>query len=349
MKKPEQFAARAGRAGIHLPATTRPGRDYQIGQERGTFHGVVAAAAIHHHDLRLGRHLSQVAQESADKSAFIQNRNYDGNTHQNQLYPVEPSGAVSKQPLMKIFNPLALTCSLLFCLQVTALGVDVPSGIDHASYDRLLKKYVNGEGLVAYGKWKESAEDRKTLDDYVAQFSGKGAAANGSERHASLINAYNSLVLKWILDNYPTESIWALKSSFKTKRHQVGGTSVSLDDIENGALRPEFGYRTHAVLVCAARSCPPLQTSAYTAGQLDEQVARAYRAWLGRADLNEFSAEKNEASISSIFKWFKGDFEKGGGVKSVIAKYGPASAQTVMKKPDSKLTYKTYNWGLNDQ
>ena len=42
---------------------------------------------------------------------------------------------------------------------------------------------------------------------------------------------------------------------------------VSLNDIENNVLRPEFGYRTHAVLVCAARSCPPLQQNAYSAGR----------------------------------------------------------------------------------
>jgi hypothetical protein len=255
----------------------------------------------------------------------------------------------SQIALMKSLKCLPALIALLICPLLSAFAVDIPAGIDHGPYDRLLKKYVNGEGLVAYEKWKASAEDRKALDDYVSQLGQKGTSASGGERHASLINAYNSLVLKWILDNYPTESIWALKNSFKAKRHRVGGDNVSLDDIENSALRPEFGYRTHAVLVCAARSCPPLQTSAYTAGQLDDQVARAYRTWLGRSDLNEFSPEKNEAAVSTIFKWFKGDFEKAGGVKSVIAKYGPASAQALMKKPDSKMTFKTYNWGLNDQ
>jgi hypothetical protein len=140
-----------------------------------------------------------------------------------------------------------------------------------------------------------------------------------------------------------------LKASFKEKRHKLGGATVSLNDIENDNLRPEFGYRTHAVLVCAARSCPPLQQSAYNASSLDEQVARAYRTWLGRSDLNEFFSDKNEANVSSIFKWFKGDFDKAGGPKAVMAKYAPASARAILDKPDSKITYKAYNWGLNDQ
>jgi hypothetical protein len=229
------------------------------------------------------------------------------------------------------------------------LATEVPAGVDYSSYERLLKKYVSGQGLVAYERWKGNAEDMKALDDYLAQFAVSGKAASGNERYASLANAYNGFVLQWILKNYPTESIWALKGSFKEKRHKLGGATVSLNDIENDNLRPEFGYRTHAVLVCAARSCPPLQESAYSGTGLEDQVARAYRTWLGRTDLNEFSPEKNEAAVSSIFKWFKGDFEKAGGAKAIMAKYAPAAARPLLEKPDCKITYKAYNWGLNDQ
>ena len=242
--------------------------------------------------------------------------------------------------------PFALT---LFAQSLCLGAVNVPAGINHDGYDGLLKKYVDQNGLVAYEKWKANAEDRKALTTYLEQFGAGGSSASGNERYASLINAYNAFVLNWIVQNYPTESIWALKNSFKEKRHKVGGEMVSLNDIENSALRPEFGYRTHAVLVCAARSCPPLQRSAYTRGQLVEECDHAYRVWLGRTDLNEFLVDKNEAVISSIFKWFKGDFEKTGGVKAILLKYAPAPAKPLLQKPDCKISYKPYNWGLNDQ
>lgn len=243
----------------------------------------------------------------------------------------------------------AILLPMLLSVSMACAAAAVPAGIKNDSYERLLKKYVNKEGLVAYSQWKANAEDMKSFDAYIAQFGEAGKPASGNEKYASLINAYNAFVLHWILENYPTESIWALKSSFKEKRHKVGGEMVSLNDIENTVLRPEFGYRTHAVLVCAARSCPPLQQSAYTADQLDDQVARAYRNWLGRTDLNEFFPDKNEANISSIFKWFKKDFDSAGGVKSVLGKYAPAPARPLLARPDCKLTYKSYNWGLNDQ
>ena len=240
-------------------------------------------------------------------------------------------------------------CMLLFCLLASTASATVPSGIKNDSYDRLLKKYVNKEGLVAYGTWKANAEDMKMFDAYIAQFGSTANPASGNEKYASVINAYNAFVLHWILENYPTESIWALKDSFKAKRHKLAGDLVSLNDIENSILRPEFGYRTHAVLVCAARSCPPLQQSAYTAGHLDEQVAGAFRNWLARPDLNEFFPNRNEANVSSIFKWFRKDFDAAGGVKAVVARFAPASARPMLERPDCRLTYKSYNWGLNDQ
>jgi hypothetical protein len=244
---------------------------------------------------------------------------------------------------------LATLLPILLSASIARAASAVPVGIKNDNYDRLLKKYVNKEGLVAYSQWKVNVDDMKAFDGYIAQFGAAANPASGNEKYASLINAYNAFVLHWILGNYPTESIWALKDSFKAKRHKLGGELVSLNDIENNVLRPEFGYRTHAVLVCAARSCPPLQQSAYSAGQLDDQVARAFRNWLARPDLNEFFPGKNEANVSSIFKWFRKDFASAGGVKSVLAKYAPTPARQMLAQPDCKLTYKSYNWGLNDQ
>ncbi|PYJ64242.1 MAG: DUF547 domain-containing protein, partial [Verrucomicrobia bacterium] len=150
----------------------------------------------------------------------------------------------------------------------------------------MLKKYVNEQGLVNYGAWKQNAADLSALDEYLKQFGAKiDNPAQGNEKAASLVNAYNALVLRWILSNYPTESIWQLKNSFSDKRNEIGERKVCLDDIEHGTLRPLIGYRAHAVLVCAARSCPPLQRFAYTAEKFDEQDDTAYRAWLAREDL----------------------------------------------------------------
>jgi hypothetical protein len=232
----------------------------------------------------------------------------------------------------------------------TGENVQVRAGIKHDALDRLLKKYVNDRGLVNYGGWKGNAADVSALDDYLKQFAPTAEpAAQGNERAASLANAYNAFVLQWIIGSYPTESIWQLKDSFKGKRNEVGGRKVSLNDIENGALRPAIGWRAHAVLVCAARSCPPLQREAYAADKFEEQDASAFRAWLARGDLNRFLPNEKRVEISSIFKWFKGDFEKGGGVPQVLGRYAPKDVREFAASGNYAVKYLNYNWGLNDQ
>ena len=152
----------------------------------------------------------------------------------------------------------------------------MPANVSQEAWDVLLKKYVDDRGLVAYADWKKNQTDLEALDSYLKKFADKPQTpATGDDAAASLINLYNATTIRWILANYPTESIKGLKDSFVEKRHDVGGSKASLDDIENTGLRPLLGYRAHAVLVCAARSCPPLQRFAYTPSQLDEQIDTA--------------------------------------------------------------------------
>jgi len=231
-----------------------------------------------------------------------------------------------------------------------AENVDVDTAINHDEYDRLLKKYVNEQGLVNYGAWKQNRPDVTALEDYLKQFAQKSdKPAQANEKAASLVNAYNAFMLRWILSNYPTESVWSLRDSFTAQRNDIGGRRVSFDDIEHGALRPLIGYRAHAVLVCAARSCPPLQRFAYTGDKFEEQDDQAYRAWLAREDLNRFMPSENRVEISSIFKWFKQDFDKVGGIPQILGRCAPEPVQKFAGTGNYETKYISYNWGLNDQ
>jgi hypothetical protein len=229
-------------------------------------------------------------------------------------------------------------------------NVDVRSGINHDEFDRLLKKYVNEQGLVNYGAWKQNEADLSALNEYLKQFAAKiDNPAQGDEKASSLVNAYNAFVLRWILSNYPSESIWQRKDSFSGKRNEIGGGKVSLDDIEHGALRPLIGYRAHAVLVCAARSCPPLQRFAYTGDKFEEQDDSAYRAWLAHEDLNKFLPNEKKVEISSIFKWFRQDFDNAGGIPKILGRYAPRRVHEFAASGNYEIIYLPYNWGLNDQ
>lgn len=228
--------------------------------------------------------------------------------------------------------------------------VRLPAGIDHSGYDLLLKKYVDEQGLVAYEDWHASSEDMRALNDYLAQYAPVPEnAADGDDLSASLINGYNAFAMKKILDEYPVDSIMARGHPFEGRRFTVGGEQVSLDDMEHGTLIPHFGYRAHAVLVCVAKSCPPLRREAYLPATLDAQTDDSFRTWLGREDLNRFRPGENRVEISSVFEWFRDDFEEAGGLREVLARHAPEEFGRFLGGDDYEIEFIPYDWALNDR
>ncbi len=117
---------------------------------------------------------------------------------------------------------------MLARLAFASEGVTVPANISHQAWDALLKKYVNDRGVVAYADWKRNQMDLLALDSYLKEFAEKPQIpATGNDAAASLINLYNATTIRWILTNYPTESIMGLKDSFGAKRHDIGGQSIA--------------------------------------------------------------------------------------------------------------------------
>jgi hypothetical protein len=247
-----------------------------------------------------------------------------------------------------------LTLTLLIGNTVALWGaatVVVPAGIDHAPWTALLKRYVNDQGLVDYKAWSEHPRDIKALDHYIDQFASEAEfPATGNEEIASLINAYNAIIIKWILEHYPTPSIREIAKTWRGKRWTIGGTAVSLDDLEHLNLRPLISWKTHGVLVCGARSSSPLPKEAYTEETLDSQIDAAFKTWLARPDLNTFDPNDHLVNISKIFEWFREDFnESPQGVKGILARYAPEPYAAFLEAKQYIITFKDYNWGLNDQ
>jgi hypothetical protein len=256
-----------------------------------------------------------------------------------------------------VIRPAALVA--LACLAAASCGkgpttpagpVEVRAGIDHADWSRLLRRYVDEQGRVDYASWKAAPEGRAALRTCLERLAAPSEPpAAGEDRAATLINAYNALTIAWILDHYPTRSIRSRPDSFTAARHTVGGRKVSLDQIEHVTLRPLVGYRVHAALVCAARSCPPLGREAYTAPLLEAQLDAAMARWLAREDLNHFDPPAHRAQLSSIFNWFAEDFAKAGGVAEILKRHGPPAAREMASRPDLKVEHLEYDWSLNDQ
>ncbi len=220
--------------------------------------------------------------------------------------------------------------------------------VNHASWDALLKEFVNERHVVDYSRFKQEGWTR--LNTYVVSLSQAGSQPlSPNEKEALLINAYNAFTIQWVLQNYPVASIWRTSSPFRQARHRLSGRMVSLDEIES-QLRALGDPRIHAALVCAARSCPPLRREAYVAARLDEQLDDNVREWLATPSLNEFDPAQNKAQISPIFKWYRQDFDKSaGGLEGFLRKYAPQQAVEALGDRKLEIDFRDYDWGLNDQ
>ncbi len=210
--------------------------------------------------------------------------------------------------------------------------------INHQLFDAQLKKYVNA-GKVNYKAWKK---DMTGLQKYLDELS---AAKNiekwtYEEKLVFWINTYNAFTVKLILDNYPIKSIKDINGGKPWDKRfiQIGSTFYSLNDIENEIIRKKFGEpRIHFALNCAAKSCPILVNKAYTKENLNSLLESNTKNFINGP---ENTITKDKLEISSIFDWYGSDFDD---LISFIGRYS-----TTKPNPNAKITYKNYNWALNE-
>ena len=236
---------------------------------------------------------------------------------------------------------------------------------NYKNYNLILKEYVNSQGLVDYKKLKEN---RQQLDEFNSTIGAVSPSTynswTDSEKIAFLINAYNSITLESIIDNYPTKSIRNIIGVWKIRKFDVAGEKMTLDHIEHQILRKEFNQPgIHVALVCAAISCPPLRQEAYTGKQLEKQLDDQAKKFLGNSQGFRVDSQNNAIYLSSIFKWFGEDFEKNYGqtenieglnktetaIVNYASQYVNSQAQKFLEKGGYKVKYSNYDWSLNVQ
>jgi hypothetical protein len=276
--------------------------------------------------------------------------------------------------------PLLLVCSLVLITATgcgggptTLLGREAsPTPVaatapqpplDPGPFNAVLRKVVDGQGLVDYATLQR---DPAQLDRYIQAL---GTLAperfdswSEADQIALLINAYNALTLRSIIDHDPIRpSIKAIPGVWKFRRHQLMGRSLTLDAIEHEILRREYNEpRIHAALVCAAISCPPLRREAFTGPALDRQLEDQTNRWLASPVGLTIDRAAGTVQISSIFQWFAQDWHradpkaaavpshpKESAVLRFIARHRPAEEQALILAGDYRLAYLPYNWDLN--
>jgi hypothetical protein len=221
----------------------------------------------------------------------------------------------------------------------TTTTADVKS-VSHSKWNELLQKHVSKNGTVNY---KGFQKDSKELKVYLTELSTNVPAKSWSKNAilAYWINAYNAYTVQLILDNYPTKSIKNISDPWGKKFFSLGNKKYSLEEIEHEILRKMDEPRIHFAINCASFSCPNLLNEAYTETKLHQQLVTVSKSFINDKTKNSITANKIE--ISKIFDWFAGDFKRKGSIIDFLNQYS-----IVKISSKAKITYKDYNWSLNE-
>jgi hypothetical protein len=255
---------------------------------------------------------------------------------------------------------------VLFLALVLAQSASAQFDQNYAAWDALVKKHVtwlpdNKQSRVDYAAFKaDRGELKKVLDTFTAVPKTEFDGWSPAQRMAFLINAYNAFTVELILTQYPNlKSIKDLgsfvTSPWKKKFFKLLGEDRYLDWIEHEQLRPNYADpRVHGAVNCASIGCPALRNEAFTVAKLESQLDDGMLRFMGDRTRNRMREGRLE--VSSIFKWFKEDFERGhkgfSKVEDVYAKYAAqltdnAGDQALLRAKSVPATYLDYDWSLN--
>lgn len=227
------------------------------------------------------------------------------------------------------------------------------TSFNHSIYDALLEKHVNYEnGRVDY-KGLKKAEHK--LDTYLDKLADANLTKlNRDSTKALLLNSYNAYTLKLIVEHYPdVESIRQLSDPWGTKRYEVGGYTLSLDNIEHNLIRPIYkDPRIHFAVNCASIGCPPLADFAYTGDKIDNQLETATERTL--QDENYARLEGDTLYVTRIMKWYGSDFTRKDfehtekTLPTFVSKYVSDEMAEQIEAKDPGVDFLDYDWALND-
>jgi hypothetical protein len=263
-----------------------------------------------------------------------------------------------KDSMDKAGNIFITLLLLLFFTSCRSKTSEVNASIDHSSFDKILRTYVNSQGYVDY---KGLKANRYELDNYVSQLAKVSPVSHQKlfpTRQSQLtywINAYNAFTLQGVINHYPTESvqkIYLFSGFFWRLRFTAGGETMSLYYLENSIIRKQFNDpRIHFAIVCASEGCPRLADQAYMPEDLDRQLDAQAVKFINEERNVKIDLNQNQLVVSKIFEWYKDDFVlPTETITSYIERYLSQPKQAQLQKLKApKIVYQQYDWRINDQ
>jgi GH15 family glucan-1,4-alpha-glucosidase len=223
--------------------------------------------------------------------------------------------------------------------------------------------YERFKGSEYYGVFQEAVTALRGFDP--------NTLGTDAERTAFWLNVYNAFVIHGVVELGISRSVREVLLFFSRMRYQIGDALYSPDDIEHGILRGnarppkrlrrQFGPtdprlpqvvqspdpRIHFALVCASRSCPPID--AYHPDRLDAQLEASAQVFINAS--TRLDRARRTLAVSKIFHWYRTDFRREpAALVRYIASYLYDRADTAWLQANAKdirMAYAPYDWRLN--
>jgi hypothetical protein len=208
--------------------------------------------------------------------------------------------------------------------------------------DTFFENYVTN-GSVKYKAIKQDGENLESLVNQIASISID--KLDQKSQKAFYLNAYNILVIKSVVEKYPIASPMDVEGFFDKQTHKVAGKQITLNDIENKIIRPNYkDSRIHFALVCAAEGCPKIANFAFKPEKVEQQLQQLTINAMNDTQFTRVKSAEKKILLSEIFSWYKEDFlREAPNLISYVNKYRS-------KKVDEsyEIGHYTYNWKLNE-
>ena len=255
--------------------------------------------------------------------------------------------------------------SAFLLLSNLSYAVDNSFDQNYAAWNKVLAEAGVKSGKTTQVKYLDLVKNSENLNAFVKEVESvtqkQYNSWNEKQKLAFLFNSYNALTVKLIVQELTKDkNLKSIKyiggvfsSAWKLKFFKFLGKESFLDEIEKDIARPNFDEpRMHFAFNCASISCPSLQLTAFTAEKLDEQLEAAAKEFLSDPSRNELNKNKYTLYLSSIFKWYKEDFEKSkklGPLNKFLLAHFPMTEDEKKQFSAGKydIKYLDYNWNLN--
>lgn len=245
--------------------------------------------------------------------------------------------------------------ALLFLLVFVGCTGDKPQyeNSNISDFNALSEQFL---GDIKLGKSTEKIQEQlanTTLKDLEA------GLQTDTQKLAFWINVYNAYIQVFLSEN--PELYKDRDAFFDEERILIAGEKRSFSLIEHGIIRKsqflyglgyltnwfpsdfestlrvdEPDYRIHFALNCGAKDCPPV--AIYEVDRLNEQLDKGESAFL-KMKTNYIEKDKT-AEITSLFSWFRGDFDGESGTKDILLKH------KLIPDADVDLEFVDYDWTL---